>query len=93
MGLECVIISCGHGNHGNSAVSCAKFDAHKHCHCQVIRVACIRGGYARVYFLYHKVRTVVLCVQVNEKSCRLRMAAYKDGARMCNYFLWPWKPW
>ena len=21
MGLECVIISCGHGNHGNSAVS------------------------------------------------------------------------
>ena len=45
MGLECVIISCGHGNHANPVVSCAKFDAHSHYHFQVIRVPCIREGY------------------------------------------------
>ena len=44
MGLECVILACGHGNRANPVVSCAKFDAHTHCHCQVIRVSCIRGG-------------------------------------------------
>ena len=41
MGLECVIIACSHGNRANPVVSCAKFDAHTHCHCQVIRVQCI----------------------------------------------------
>ena len=25
--------------------------------------------------------TVVLCIQVNEKSCRLRMGAYRDGVK------------
>ena len=25
--------------------------------------------------------TVVLCIQVNEKSCRLRMATYRDGVK------------
>ena len=44
MRLECVIIVCGHGNHPNPVVSCAKFDAHTHCPCQAIRVPCIRGG-------------------------------------------------
>ena len=44
-GLECVIPACGHGNCANPVVSRAKFDAHTHCHCQVIRVPCIRGGY------------------------------------------------
>ena len=24
---------------------------------------------------------VVLCIQVNEKSCRLRMGAYRDGVK------------
>ena len=43
MGLECVIIVCGHGSLANPVVSCAKFDAHTHCHCEVIRVPCIRG--------------------------------------------------
>ena len=43
MRLECVIIACGHGNHPNPVVSCAKFDAHTHCLCQVIRVTRIRG--------------------------------------------------
>ena len=43
MGLECVILACGYGNRANPVVSCAKFDAHTHCHCQVIRVSCIRG--------------------------------------------------
>ena len=38
VGLEYVIISCGHGNRANPVVSCVKFDAHTHCHCQVIRV-------------------------------------------------------
>ena len=32
-------------NRANPVVSCAKFDAHTHCHCQVIRAPCIRGGY------------------------------------------------
>ena len=45
MGLECVIIACGHGNRANPVVSCAKFAAHTHCHCQVVRVPCIRGSY------------------------------------------------
>ena len=36
MGLECVIIACGHGNCANPVVSCAKFDAHTHHHCQEI---------------------------------------------------------
>ena len=55
-GLECVIIarghgnhgasiSCGHGNRANPVVSCAKLDAHTPCHCQVIKVPCIRGGF------------------------------------------------
>ena len=35
MRLECVIIACSHGNRANPVVSCAKFDAHTHCHCQV----------------------------------------------------------
>ena len=25
--------------------------------------------------------TVVICIQVNEKSCRLRMGAYRDGVK------------
>ena len=25
--------------------------------------------------------TAVLCIQVNKKSCRLRMAAYRDGVK------------
>ena len=45
MGLECVILACGHGNHANPVVSCEMFNVHTHCHCQVIRVPCIRGGY------------------------------------------------
>ena len=45
MPLECVILACGHGNRANPVVSCAKFDAHTHCHCQVIRAPCIKGGY------------------------------------------------
>ena len=43
MGLECEIIVCSHGNRANPVVSCAKFDANTHCHCQVIRVPSIRG--------------------------------------------------
>ena len=44
MGLECVNLACGHGNRANPVVSCAKFDANTHCHCQVIRVPGIREG-------------------------------------------------
>ena len=44
MGLECVILACGHGNCANPIVNRAKFAALTHCHCQVIRVLCIRGG-------------------------------------------------
>ena len=43
MGLECVILACGHGNPANPVVNFAKFDAHTHCHCQVIRAPCITG--------------------------------------------------
>ena len=43
MGLESVILVCGHGNRANPVVSSAKFDGHTHCHCEVIRVPCIRG--------------------------------------------------
>ena len=44
MGLEYVILACGHGNCANPVVSCAKFDAHTHSHCKVIRIPCIKGG-------------------------------------------------
>ena len=32
--------------------------------------------------MYKSQSTLVLCIQVNEKSCRLRMATYWDGVKI-----------